>query len=335
MKINRLFTVSLSFGFLSGVASFSLKTTPLSSSSRHASSRSNDGGIVPQVSVSTASTTAASAAAVSNKVALRGGPTFKTWLRRLNTREDKFSMHKLSGLGFVVSSTVILVTGATHKFGNVPAFLQPVDMVLAVSTVTQCVTSIDMAINHRRSQPEVRDQFISMAMVILMSTSATEVFTPFAPKILCNKESTDFLFLCLCTLSTVFYVEGVRSKDKLLELRAAKSGKENNEAAVVPFIDTANYLIGVILPLIQVIMTFLVFIDPAHNRQWFLDYANERAGAACFYYMQVFANACFMYSALVVTLRDKKLIDQKLESNLLFALMFTSLVPVPLALLIG
>jgi len=110
--------------------------------------------------------------------------SFQTWARRLNTREDRMGLHKLSGTGFVLSSTCILLVGLQSSFQEIPHWLYWADNALVVSTVVQATSSIGMAFRHRKRQPWIRDQFIAMAFVAIFVVLAEELLTPVPPALL-------------------------------------------------------------------------------------------------------------------------------------------------------
>jgi len=64
-------------------------------------------------------------------------------------------------------------------------------------------------------------------------------------------------------------------------------------------------------------MTILVvLLWPGHDRAWLLDFADSHSGASTFYYAQTFQLAASMYSALLLTLKEKKLINRDSERKI-------------------
>lgn len=247
---------------------------------------------------------------LSDDITLPKGPTAKTWARRLNTKEDKGSLHKISGITFVLSSTLILGVGALTGFKEVPEWLQVADAAVLVSTAFQFFTSIDMAIHHRRRQPHVRDQFLVMAATSMYLAVSATIYTPFTPSILCDKSIFDSIVVPLL-LYTIYVTLGtVKNPETLLLAREKKKVSSPDQKQI------SNYILSTIVPCLASVGFLYYLADPTHDRDWILNFANERGGASYFYYTLVLNNTFTMYSALLLTLLDKKLVPKHLEYSL-------------------
>jgi hypothetical protein len=243
-------------------------------------------------------------------------PTIKTWAKRLNTKEDKFSLHKISGITFVVSSTLILGVGAMVGFHEVPEWLQVADAAVLGSTACQFFTSIGMALKHRRHQPKVRDQFLSMAATSMFMALSATLYTPFTPPFLCDTFTFDLIVIPLVLYSIYVPLSTANNpKSLLLEREKSREKSSMNNNYNNNFAMMVNYVASTIIPCVASAVLLYFLADPAHDREWTRNFANEHGGVAHFYYTIVWSNAATMYSALLLTLVDKKLVPRHWEYN--------------------
>jgi len=259
------------------------------------------------------------------------GPTAETWLRRLNTHEDRLSLHKLSCLAYAVSTTAIVGAGLTSGFQEVPAYLQVADFVLLISTLVQQLSSIPMAIEHRRSNPIVRDQFIGGAFATLLAEMNVQLYSPFDHSgFMENHVLMTTLYHALNILIVVGSTTALAQSGDLI---AARRDKKINEmptrwSIVKDFLAYVSpFLVN--LPLCVVLSCFL--FDPSHDRQWFLEMADQHSSVPKYYYVSVLNSMFICYGFLMVTLRDKKLIGKEIEQK--FSAVIAFLFPLSNALL--
>jgi hypothetical protein len=265
-------------------------------------------------------------------------PTAKTWAKRLNTKEDKLSLHKISGITFVLSSTFILGTGALVGFREIPEWLHFADAAVLGSTACQFFTSIDMAVHHRKHQPQVRDQFLSMAAISMFLAVSATLYTPFTPDFLCDKSHFDSIVIPLVLYN--IYVTLSTAQDPRSLLLARENSRHHNgddddidngngkSATLMANQQMVNYIVSTVIPLVgSVGFLYYLLADPTHDRDWIVQFAEARGGVSYFYDTLVVTNTCTMYSALLLTLLDKKLVPKHLEFTLATFLLAVPIVP--------
>lgn len=118
------------------------------------------------------------------------GPTVKTWLRRLKTKEDAFSIHKFANLGFVVSATSILggmLLSPNHEgqlLSQIPSWLAPFDTMFLASSTAQALISIPMIQKFRNKDPEAAATQLGMGLTSVLMATYASWEGPFCPDIL-------------------------------------------------------------------------------------------------------------------------------------------------------
>jgi len=260
------------------------------------------------------------------------GPTIATWKQRLNTREDKFSLHKWSGLAFTLSSTGILGTGLINGLHHdIPAFVEPLNAIFYLSVLVQSLSSLEMADSHRRSQPVMRDSFKAGAFASIFAATGALVNGPFAPDFLCDHKIVSDVLMGGIGLSAIGYSTlALLAKEELINARSDRKASTSN--MISDLLVEANYWINSLFTPVVFVIMLAAFLHPEHDRAWLLQFQDEHAGQAASYYGQMYGNTMSMYSFLIPTLRDKKLIGRDLESILVFALL--AQVPISIAALI-
>ena len=78
------------------------------------------------------------------------------WARRLITKEDPFSIHKLSSITYTISAIIILGTAIVRYFDSpesyaiLPEYLKLPTYIFTISNIIMCTVSVRMAFFHRR-----------------------------------------------------------------------------------------------------------------------------------------------------------------------------------------
>ena len=78
------------------------------------------------------------------------------WARRLITKEDPFSIHKLSSISYTLSAIIILGTAiaryldSPEAYAIMPEYLRLPTYVFTISNIIMCAVSVRMAFFHRR-----------------------------------------------------------------------------------------------------------------------------------------------------------------------------------------
>ena len=98
------------------------------------------------------------------------------WSRRLITKEDPYSIHKLSSITYTISAIIILGTAmiryldsSPEVFAVVPEYLKLPTYVFTISNFVMCIQSIRMAFFHRRYDLTARNAFLGVAVSSMFS----------------------------------------------------------------------------------------------------------------------------------------------------------------------
>lgn len=98
------------------------------------------------------------------------------WSRRLITKEDPYSIHKLSSISYTISAIIILGTAmiryldsSPEVFAVVPEYLKLPTYVFTISNFVMCIQSIRMAFFHRRYDLTARNAFLGVAVSSMFS----------------------------------------------------------------------------------------------------------------------------------------------------------------------
>lgn len=128
-----------------------------------------------------------SAAGSEEKNRRAANSSLDTWMRRLNTKQDRFDIHKWAGFGWWVSSTAIFGTGTLSGFTQVPPVLENYTYLFMIATIAQSISSVPMAIKYRSNEPAVQRGFISSAITTTSLAVTGYWLSPFVTeKILVN-----------------------------------------------------------------------------------------------------------------------------------------------------
>jgi hypothetical protein len=245
------------------------------------------------------------------------------WKRRLVTREDPYSIHKISSILYSISALVILGTGAyqhvfesPESFAAVPSYLVLPTYVFAVSNVVMCAVSTRMAFLHRRYDLTARNAFLGTGASSMFSGFYFLWTSPYGPGMFDDHLVSTLCFVVLVGLNVVLI------GDTMLKVPGIVESRRDRKAADYPgrfLVDAMGYVLPVAWGLPPLLITFYVAAI-AHDRAWFFEqcrYIDATRGApgmgAELSYLQVATSAAASYGSLFVTLRDKKLISKGQE----------------------
>ena len=255
-------------------------------------------------------------------------PKFRRFKIRLDTLEDKFDIHKISSAGFVLSSTAMVVAGCRSGFAHVPAYLESITWVYLVACFVQGVTSLQMTMQFRKGDPVVQRGFISMALGMFIAGWNAMYFSPFSPDALNNfwvGNGVNNLIMLPIVIGSgrdaLYLIEGLENR--------ARRKKEKGGDLGVPG-DVLSYGAITIGGFIVSVLGLALMMDPSHDRQWILHAFNEQSGGMFVpynYYNGAFTGISLGYSALAITLRDKKLISKAMEQIIVGMAMVPLVVP--------
>ena len=248
--------------------------------------------------------------------------TLKKWKLRLITREDPFSIHKISSIAYTMSAAIILGTGAIQffqspeTFSEVPPSLLIPGYIFAISNAVMCCGSVKMAFQHRRNDVTSRNVFLGTAASSLFSGFHFLWTSPFGPEIFNNQLVNQSYHIIFILLNTVFTLDTLVKIPEVVESRRDRKAEEYPRRVVM---DAVGYILPVVwgLPPIIVAVYFQAFV---HDRLWFFEqctYIDQMRGVPgllpTLCYLQVAGSLSASFAALFVTLRDKKLVSKNQE----------------------
>ena len=243
------------------------------------------------------------------------------WSRRLITREDPFSIHKLGSLVYTASGVIILGTGALRfltspqVFAEIPSSLELPAQVFCVSNIILCLASVRMAFLHRRFDLTARNAFLGTAVSSLFSGFYFLWTSPFGPDAFNNQVINQSCFGILVLLNVIFIMDTLLKIPEVVESRRDRKADEKGRFLV----DALGYVLPIAWGMPVVASTGYI-ASVLHDRPWFFEqclYIDQMTGQpginANICYLQVMASFAASYGSLFVTLRDKKLITKQQE----------------------
>ncbi|CAB9496068.1 unknown protein [Seminavis robusta] len=253
--------------------------------------------------------------------------SLKTWKRRLNTKEDQFSVHKISSAAFVVSSTVILggMLMPTEQgfFQEVPSWLSPFDAIFTLSTSVQALAAIPMILKHRKVDPKVGKTQIEMglASTVLVVFSTWE--SPFCPSLLEDHWKTIFSLL-IVSLIVMDFSAAVTDYDEIQDrMTYIGVSKPTNiiEQALHQLCFRGQFILGCGLNVVFIVN----FLNPALDRADWLHLIETGYGLPfcsgadmpLIYFSTVLSSVVVSYQSLLATLANKKLIPADTATNVM------------------
>ena len=196
------------------------------------------------------------------------------WKRRLITREDPYSVHKISSILYSVSALVILGTGAyrhffesQESFASVPPFLELPTYVFAVSNAVLCAVSTRMAFLHRRYDLTARNAFLGTGASSMFSGFYFLWTSPYGPGAFDDRLVSTLCFAVLVGLNVVLI------GDTMLKVAGIVESRRDRKAADYPgrfWVDAMGYVLPVAWGLPPLLITFYVSAI-VHDRAWFFE----------------------------------------------------------------
>jgi hypothetical protein len=176
-----------------------------------------------------------------------------------------------------------------------------------------------MSIRHRKHQPYVRDQFLTMAANSMTSAVSATLCMPCPPGFLCDQTVFDVIMVPLLLTQIYATLSTAGNPQSLLLAREKSRRNLDVEVNVKAQADRqiVNYLVSTVLAaFVSAAFLYCLVNEPMHGRDWILNFAESHGGVGYFYYALVASNASTMYSALLLTLLDKKLVPKEWENSL-------------------
>jgi len=244
------------------------------------------------------------------------------WKRRLITKEDPFSIHKISSVAYSISAIIILGTAAARyldspeAFATFPQSLELPSYIFSASNVVMCTASVRMAYLHRRYDITARNAFLGVAVSSLFSGFYYLWTNPYGPEIFNDHLVTQLCFAILVTLNVVFIMDTVLKTSEVIESRRDRNAEDYKGRYVV---DALGYVLPIAWGLPFILPT--AYVDCVlYDRVWFfeqcqcIDQLRGMQGMnAELSYLQVATSVAASFGALMPTLRDKKLISKNVE----------------------
>lgn len=244
------------------------------------------------------------------------------WKRRLITREDPYSVHKISSVLYTLSAVVILLTALCRRidspeiFAIVPHHLVFPTYAFTISNIVMCVVSTRMAYLHRRYDLTARNAFLGTGASSMFSGFYFLWTSPYGPEMFDDRLVSGMCFVVLVALNVVLIGDTMLRVPNIVESRR---DRKVDDYFGRYWIDAFGYVLPVAWGLPPLLITFYVNVV-AHDRTWFFEqcrYVDEMRGVpgmnAELSYLQVAASVAASYGSLFVTLRDKKLITKNQE----------------------
>lgn len=234
-------------------------------------------------------------------------PGISTWARRLNTKGDFMASHKISGMAFVVLSTIILGTGVVTG-GQVPDFLEPATYLFAITMLVQMVSSIEMSFQFR-SDPSERRTMIGNALLAGYSGVLSVWSSSFAPDFMdipCVSKAINLGFGIPILLTIV---------DSIVHANESLEVKKGNDVEKNYWVNFAVFMLPMVIAIFTGSYSIYLF-GFEHDRAWFLDLMDSGVLDRSVAFYNPVVNAVYAsYMSLLWTLRDRKLISRQQEQT--------------------
>jgi len=240
-------------------------------------------------------------------------PPLATWKRRLNTKQDSFSIHKLAGLGWWLSSTVIFGAGAVTGFAELPKVLEPFTYLFLASTMVQSMSSIPMALRYRSNEPVARRGFISSAITTTSLAFTGYWLSPFAQDHPHPPIAAAFIAL-LVSADAIYSLTSFGDMKKVADEIQENNGIGNEEEAPARKYTTLISMSPVGLPMNAFLLYHMLgHLD--HVRDYFLSViALNGSTPELVYYASMVTSISVCVGNLAATLYHRKLISKDIEN---------------------
>ena len=235
-------------------------------------------------------------------------PPLETWKRRLNTRQDPFSIHKFAGFGWWVSATVIFGAGAMTGFTVLPEVLEPFTYLFLASTLIQSMSSIPMALQYRSKEPVAKRGFISSAVTTTSLAFTGYWLSPFA-KDNAHPPTAAALIAILVSADMIYSMTSIQDM-----VQVAAKIRENGDPASVKKYSTLISMAPVGLPMNAFLLYHLIgHFD--NVRDYFLSViASNGSTPELVYYASMVTSISVCVGNLAATLHHRKLISKDIEN---------------------
>lgn len=239
-------------------------------------------------------------------------PPLSTWKRRLNTKQDTFSIHKLAGVGWWISSTIIFGTGAMSGFAELPQALEPFTYVFLISTMMQSMSSIPMAIQYRSNEPVARRGFISSAITTTSLAFTGYWLSPFAQDHT-HPPTAAALIALLVSVDALYSLTSFGDmKNEAAKIQASNNATNNKQDAKK--YTTLISMAPVGLPM-NVFLLFQMIGHLDNVRDYFLSViAHNGSTPELVYYASMVTSISVCVGNLAATLYHRKLISKDIEN---------------------
>lgn len=243
-----------------------------------------------------------------------GNKWLQKWRIRLDTIEDKFDVHKWTAGIYTLSALFMLGIGATRDFASIPDFLQLPTMIWLTSATIQSVTSLQMNANFRKNDPVVKKGFDNMSYAMLLTLWLGLYVSPFAPKACNNFWIGNSLTLMVLLKGFITGLEEVIELPKTFRYRTLRSKEQCFDFGQAG--DLASYAFAIVFGFLFTPMAMYFLLSPENDRTWLLANSNYPTGELFpiyGFYDSILLSLSIGYQALLITLRDKKLMKKDQE----------------------
>lgn len=247
----------------------------------------------------------------------KGMSNLDRFWKRLDTQEDKMDMHKLSSVAYLLSAFGILIIGSSAEWSNIPKVLEGPTWIFMISCWVQSVTSIEMTLRYRATDPHVRNGFLASAWNMISMAWALLYVSPFAPDAFNNFYIGNGI-LAATFLPILFYdIHGVANLRNIINNRTIRNNEPGGDLGRLG--DALSYGLGATVGLVFVFVSIPMVCDPSHDRSWLME-ANSSGKLPCGdhfvaynYYCNVLGTLAVAGGAFATTLRDRKLWSKQTE----------------------
>ena len=238
------------------------------------------------------------------------GKKLSTWARRLNTKQDQFSVHKFARLGWAASFGIMTTFGLTTGFSCVPAWMEPVTHLFLISTAIQAISSYPMTIKYRSNDPVVKNGFLNAINVSVINALIGFWLGPFCQDWL-GHDVLPFIIMFLVALDTSHAIHITWTRDEIEKNALGKSVAERKEAT--------SYLIAItwIPQVLQLLLLSLMLPNIMESREFLLQ---NGLSSEMSFYLNTLASGTVSFVPLLTTLEHKKLIDKETALRIPMAL---------------
>ena len=244
-------------------------------------------------------------------------PTVSTWKKRLNTRQDSYSLHKISSIIFLISATFIIGNGAVCGFTEVQDYLLIPTYIFTISTAITCGASAIMAWKYRSNETAIKNGMINLAIVTTFLSTMALWSSHFCPTMFDTEWVSKGMVISFTVASFIGAVDGIVRGDELIKNR---KDKNDTVGALSYLLDWMRYVLPNFATAFNSIVLFNVFgVNSSH-----MDYlemikestTTESAGLYGCVGLSVLVSLLVFFQ----TLRDKKLITKSTEAWSIFFL---------------